>query len=52
LVNYPPSWTNNEGFQNDEYFGPEGSLWVDDALGIDDIRRYIYMSKRKKVQDP
>lgn len=52
LVNYPPSWTNNEGFQNDEYFGPDGSLWIDDALGIDDIRRYIYMSKRKKIQDP
>ena len=53
LVNYPPSWTNNEGFQDNEYFGPNGSLWTDDPLGINDTtRRYIYMSKRKKVQNP
>ena len=53
LVNYPPSWTNNENFQNNEYSGPNGSLWTNDSLGINDTtRKFIYMSKRKKTTNP
>lgn len=52
-VNYPPGWTNEQGFQNNEYFGPEGSSWTDDLQGVNKTtRRYIYTSQRKKVQDP
>ena len=52
-INYPPGWTNEQGFQNNEYFGPEGSSWTDDPQGINrTTRRYVYMSQRKKVQDP
>lgn len=45
----PADWTNDDGFQNDDYINPSyTTMWYDNPQGIDQTNKYEYVSVRTK----